>query len=93
MNRMKLFVITLLAIAPLCLIAQNNMPLLTMMEGEFPGAALGHSICSMDFNGDGLKDLVALEKHWNPNDTLHMSQQFGRIRFYWGGTAFDNEAD
>ena len=58
MNRMKLFVITLLVIVPLCLVAQNSMPLLTMMEGEFLGAALGWTICSMDFNGDGYSDMV-----------------------------------
>ncbi len=76
------------------LYAVNSMPLLTTMTGEFPGAALGWSTCSIDFNGDGIKDLVALERHWNPDGVYNSSfGRFGRILFYWGGTDFDNVID
>ena len=89
----KLVFTVILLMASCMLVSVNNMPLLTVMEGEFRGAAFGWSICSMDFNGDGLKDLVALEKNWNPYDTLVTNQRWGRIRFYWGGTDFDDQAE
>jgi hypothetical protein len=64
------------------------------MTGEFGGAALGRSMCNIDFNGDGIQDLVALEKHWNPDGVFDLSyKMFGRINFYWGGSDFDNNLD
>ncbi|MCB5265368.1 MAG: T9SS type A sorting domain-containing protein [Candidatus Cloacimonetes bacterium] len=76
------------------LFAQNNMPLFCTMYGEFNGAALGHTMASLDFNGDGIHDLVALEKHWNPDGVFNLNTgQFGRINFYWGGEEFDANLD
>jgi hypothetical protein len=71
--------------------AQNHMNVLTTMTGSFNGCGLGWSLASLDFNGDGIKDLVALEKNWNPNGTLDFTNgMFGRINFYWGRSNFDN---
>ncbi|MCB5253883.1 MAG: T9SS type A sorting domain-containing protein [Candidatus Cloacimonadaceae bacterium] len=89
----QLFCITVLISVSL-LYAVNCMPLLTTMTGEFSGASLGRSMCSIDFNGDGIQDLVALEKNWNPDGVLDYSyRMFGRINFYWGGYGFDNNLD
>ncbi|MDD3563623.1 MAG: T9SS type A sorting domain-containing protein [Candidatus Cloacimonetes bacterium] len=91
---MRYLICAFMLISAGLLSAVNNMPLLTTMAGEFPGAALGWSTCSIDFNGDGIKDLVALERHWNPDGVYNSSfGRYGRILFYWGGTDFDNEAD
>ena len=73
--------------------ARNNMPLLCTMYGEFPGAALGWSLASLDFNGDGIKDLVAVESHWNPDGVYDNTVTFGKIHFYWGGQDFDANTD
>ena len=72
----------------------NNMPLLCTMYGEFNGAVLGRGLASLDFNGDGIKDLVALEGRWNPYGVLDPQyDNFGRINFYWGGADFDANLD
>ena len=81
----------LLLSIPLC--PTNHMELLTTMTGEFVGVSLGRSMCSIDFNGDGVRDLIALEKNWNPNGALDTSMVYGKINFYWGGSYFDNIAD
>jgi len=67
------------------------MNVLTTMTGSFNGCGLGWSLCSLDFNGDGIKDLVALEKNWNPDCVMdYTNRMFGRINFYWGRTNFNN---
>jgi len=65
------------------------------LTGEFNGAQMGYSLASLDFNGDGHKDLAVLERGWNPlghvnnPDTLY----WGKILFYYGGTGFDTTPD
>lgn len=95
MSRLFYVIITaLFMLLVVQLLATNHMNLLTTMSGEFAGASLGRSMCSIDFNGDGIQDLVALEKNWNPDGALDFSYgMFGRIHFYWGGTGFDNQSD
>lgn len=94
-NSSWLGLLCLLLLAGIAMLsAQNSMPLLCTMYGEFNGAALGWSLASLDFNGDGVKDLVALEKNWNPNGVLDYSNGiFGRINFYWGGVDFNANPD
>jgi hypothetical protein len=92
-NRLFYVIIAALFILPVALMfATNHMDLLTTMTGEFVGAKFGKSMCSIDFNGDGVKDLVALETQWNPNGTLDTSMIFGKIYFFWGNSNFDNIA-
>jgi len=65
------------------------------LTGEFNGAELGYTLASLDFNGDGYKDLAVLERGWNPlghvanQDTLY----WGKILFYYGGPNFDTLPD
>jgi len=80
------FIITILS-------AQNHMDLLTTITGDFYGALMGFSVASLDFNGDGIKDLAVQEANWNPTGIFDSSQRYGKINLYWGGTDFDNTPD
>ncbi len=94
MNRLLFLIVAALlilqAVPAFCI---NHMDLLTTIQGEFDGAKLGKSICSIDFNGDGVRDLVALATQWNPNGALDTSMIYGKISFFWGSVNFDNIAD
>ncbi len=93
MNRLFLLAYCTIAMMAVPLFATNHMDLLTTMSGEFGGAALGRSMCSIDFNGDGIDDLVAVEANWNPTGSYNGSSSVGRISFYWGGPDIDNASD
>jgi len=74
--------------------AVNHMPLLCTMYGEFPGAQLGKGLASLDFNGDGIDDLVIQESAWNPNGNIDSPQTYyGRLNFHWGGEDFNASFD
>ncbi len=94
MNRSLFLIVaallTLQAVPAFCI---NHMDLLTTIQGDFGGASLGRSMCSIDFNGDGSDDLVAIEANWNSAGTYNGSSSLGRINFYFGGTDFDNLSD
>jgi len=67
------------------------MAVLATMTGSFNGCGLGWSLASLDFNGDGITDLVGLEKNWNPDGVMDFTNRmYGRINFYWGRSDFDN---
>lgn len=71
----------------------NHLDVMTYMSGEFGGSEFGESIASLDFNGDGYKDLVVSSGSWNPNLTFADQNRWGKLYFYWGGPGFDNIAD
>jgi len=73
--------------------ATNSMEMISTLTGDFDGAIFGWSIASLDFNGDGIKDLVVQEANWNPTESYDGFQCYGRIYFYWGGNDFDNIPD
>jgi len=70
--------------------AVNHMDLLTRIDGEFNGSYMGHSLVSLDYNGDGYQDLVALAMMWNPTGTYQLGAKWGKLYFYMGGPGFDN---
>lgn len=73
--------------------AQNHMDLIATITGDFYGALFGVGLASLDFNGDGIKDLAVQEANWNPTESFDPSQRYGRIKLYWGGTDFDTIPD
>ena len=83
----------LVQIAPVLCV--NHLDIIHTLTGEFNGAEIGYSMASLDFNGDGIKDLAVLERGWNPlrhvnnPDTLY----WGKILFYYGGMTFDTTPD
>ncbi|MBW6513873.1 MAG: VCBS repeat-containing protein [Candidatus Syntrophosphaera sp.] len=73
--------------------AQNHMDLIATITGDFYGALLGVGLASLDFNGDGIKDLAIQESNWNPTGSYDPLQRYGRINLYWGGVDFDTIPD
>ncbi|MGC9361897.1 MAG: hypothetical protein ACP5F3_03120, partial [Candidatus Syntrophosphaera sp.] len=73
--------------------AQNHMDLIATITGDFYGALFGVGLASLDFNGDGIKDLAIQESNWNPSESYDPLQRYGRIDLYWGGTDFDTIPD
>ena len=71
----------------------NYLDVMTYMSGEFGGSEFGESIASLDFNGDGYKDLVVSSGAWNPTLTFADQNRWGKLYFYWGGPGFDNNPD
>ena len=87
MNRMKLFVITLLAIAPLCLIAQNHMDLILSIQGHHPNSMSSIKMASADFNADGYDDLLIPQFRSTPLAYPAL------LNCYYGGPNFDSVPD
>ena len=73
--------------------AVNHMDLLTRIDGEFNGSKMGHTIVSLDYNGDGYQDLVASAPMWNPTGVYDQYHGWGKLYFYMGGPGFSNIAD
>jgi len=73
--------------------AIDHLDLITSMSGEFEGVEFGAEMIAMDFNGDSYDDLIVSSPCWNPNGAYSISQQWGKLYFYWGGPGFDNVAD
>ncbi|GAB1366349.1 hypothetical protein MASR1M36_12200 [Candidatus Cloacimonadaceae bacterium] len=73
--------------------AVNRMDLLTRIDGEFNGSKLGHTMVSLDYNGDGYQDLVSLARAWNPTGVYDQYNAWGKLYFFYGGTDFNNVAD
>ncbi len=73
--------------------AVNHMDLLTRIDGEFDGSLMGHTVVSLDYNGDGHQDLVASAMMWNPTGVYQLGQKWGKLYFYMGGLNFDNNPE
>jgi len=84
-----IFCITLLAFP---LFADNNMELIWEQQGEFIESEYGYSLASIDYNGDGIDDLVVGSPEWNSNGLPGGTNQ-GKIYFYFGNTVFDTIPD
>jgi len=88
---LTLFLLSLTA--PIFAQVPNHLDLLMTMEGEFMGSEFGNAMVSMDFNGDGFKDLVVWSQAWNPTGVYNDNNSYGKLYFYWGGPDFDNVVD
>lgn len=87
---MKHLLLAVAIILMMSLSAVNHMDLMTTITGEFNGSSMGWSVISLDFNGDGIKDLVTYSFDWNPTGVYNEYQANGKLYFYMGGTNFDN---
>ena len=81
----KIILIIILSCITFSLFAENNMDLMRELVGEHEQSEYGFSVKSLDFNGDGIDDLVVGARDWDPNysggpNTAH----WGKIYFYFG---------
>lgn len=60
--------------------------------GEFDESRYGGSITTLDFNHDGIDDLVVGSYEWSSNLNQSGPDQ-GKIYVYYGGTQFDTIPD
>ena len=90
---MKARLVCFLLMISVAISAINHMDVMATITGDFDGSLLGYSMASLDFNGDGIKDLAVQEPNWNGEGVYNDSQRYGRIYLYWGGVNFDNIPD
>jgi len=66
--------------------AENYMELIAELTGEHPRSELGFCATSLDFNGDGIDDLVVGAHKWDPEYPGWPAQAnpWGKIYFYFG---------
>jgi hypothetical protein len=92
MNRRIFIIITFCFLLFVFLFAENHMELIWQQEGEFIESEYGFSLASLDFNGDGIDDLVVGSPEWNSSGIPGLYNQ-GKIYFYFGGIVFDSIPD
>ncbi|MCK4694427.1 MAG: FG-GAP repeat protein, partial [Candidatus Cloacimonetes bacterium] len=87
----KIILVLSLILISSSIIAENYMDLIWDAEGEQQGSWFGSRMTAIDFNGDGIDDLVVNSPYWSPygEDGL----QTGKLYFYFGGTDFDSIPD
>lgn len=67
------------------LLAENYMEQIATLTGEHAKSQFGWNATSLDFNGDGIDDLVVSAKQWDPNYTPGSTPYpAGKIYFYLG---------
>ena len=74
------------------LFAENYMELIWEQQGEHIESEYGYSLAALDFNGDGIDDLVVGSDRWNPQGQPNTTAE-GKIYFYWGDVEFNTEPD
>jgi len=76
--------------------AENYMELIAELTGEHPRSKFGFQAASLDFNGDGIDDLVVGAHKWDPEYPGWPAQAnpWGKIYFYFGKEeGFANSVD
>jgi len=69
----------------------NDMPLLAQLQGEHNASAFGYSIVSLDFNHDGIDDLIVFSMAYGYQ--YQQSPSRGKVYVYYGGTGFSSTSE
>jgi hypothetical protein len=86
MNKAYSFILLIFLFFCNYLFPQNEMELIATLQGEHNQSEFGFTIACLDFNGDGLDDLVVGANRWDPEYTGGSTPAvWGKIYFYFGG--------
>ncbi len=88
MNRLFLLACCTIATMAVPLFAINHLDIMHILQGEFNGSEMGMGLASLDFNGDGIKDLIVQQAN-NPRPEHQGLYEYDRIMVMYGGDNFD----
>ena len=71
--------------------AINEMPLIAQLQGEHNGSHYGESLVSMDFNHDGIDDLIVFSMAYGFQ--YQQSPSRGKVYIYYGGPGFNSTSE
>jgi hypothetical protein len=71
--------------------AINDMPLIAQLEGEHNGSFFGYSIVNLDFNHDGIDDLIVFSMAYGYQ--YQQSPSRGKVYVYYGGSDFSSASE
>jgi hypothetical protein len=66
--------------------ALNDMPLIAQLQGEHNGSFFGYSMDTLDFNHDGIDDLIVFSMAYGYQ--YQQSPSRGKVYIYYGGPDF-----
>ncbi len=92
MNRLFLLACCIFTLMGINLLATNHLDIMHIIQGEFNGSEMGMGLASLDFNGDGIKDLVVQQAN-NPRPEHQGIYEYDRIMVMYGGDNFDTVPD
>jgi hypothetical protein len=73
------------------LYAMNDMPLMAQLQGEHNGSFFGYSMVSLDFNHDGIDDLIVFSMAYGYQ--YQQSPSRGKVYVYYGGPDFSSASE
>lgn len=88
MNQLRVISLTCLLISLSVLYAINDMPLLAQLQGEHNMSSYGFSIIDLDFNHDGIDDLIVFSASYGYQ--YQQSPSRGKVYIYYGGPGFSS---
>ena len=88
MNRFSFALCITIWIAIIPLSATNQLDIMHILQGEYDYSGMGMSLASLDFNGDGIKDLIVHQSN-NPRPEHQGTYVYGRLMVMYGGDNFD----
>ncbi len=88
MNRLFLLACCIFTLMGINLLATNHLDIIHILQGEYNASGMGMGLASIDFNGDGIKDLVVYQSN-NPRPEDQGTYVYGRLMVMLGGNDFD----
>jgi len=81
-----------LIIMPIYIVyALNDMPLIALLEGEHNGSFFGYKLVNLDFNHDGIDDLIVYSMAYGYH--YQQSPSRGKVYIYYGGPGFSSTSE
>ncbi len=88
MNRLFLLACCIFVLIGMNLLATNHLDIMHILQGEYVNSGMGSSLASLDFNGDGIEDLIVQQLN-NPRPEHQGIYEYDRLMILFGGNNFD----